>query len=883
MTKVRAPRFSTWLLRRCLPPGPRGDSIVGDLYEEYVQLPAGVGRWFWYSRQAILLSVQLGLRRSRHEVDRPNADWRRRLLIRGPDLRHLFRRWRRRPGYTLLAAATLGIGIGATTAIVTVVDRVLLRGLPYPDAHELVTVDNTFPAWRGHEVLDRLWDHVNLSYPEYRDLRDGQRAFQAVAIYSSGRGTLTDVGDPTVIEFGAASSTLFPMLGAAPVMGRTFSPDEEGANGARVAVVSHGFWVSRMGSDANVVGRVIAVDGERYTIIGVLPPEFRLRILTTGATDTEVWVPAGIFGDAHDRGSHQYEAIARLRPGISLEQAAADAGPLLRGNDDPARMGVRIESRQGDEVASSRSALLLLLASASLLMLIAGVNVATLFTAEGTSRRHELATRGALGASRTRLVAQLLLEAASIGLLGAAIGVGIALLGVRALLSLAPPDLVLPESVPLDVRVLLWAGIAGSLVGCVFGVGPAVGVTRDDHGAVFSSRTTAGHRHTARMQGWMIGLESALSVVLLVVSGLLARSLFATLAVDPGFRGDNLVAVDLPLSGPRTQDAEVIVFARELVARIGGLAGVTAVTGANVLPFVARGGSSSFEIVGQARPPGSKMPEANRRAVLPGFHEVLGIPVLAGRTISSEDIEGGRPVVVVSEAMAARYWPGTSPIGSIIARDNRRWEVVGVVGDVLQYDLTAEPVSTFYFSFFQQPPTRFWLLVQSNLKPSALLPSVRAAIADLAPEVAVGHVDRLDEFVTASTGAARYRAVLVSVFGVCSLLLAAAGMFGVTARAVVARRRELGIRLALGAHGSQVMRSVVTREMRVVALGTLVGLVLAGVVVRAVGTFVFGISPWDMPAFAIGALSLVTVGLLASWLPARRTASLHPAEALQVD
>lgn len=880
---MNPPRLLDRVLARAVGDREVAESIRGDLYDECRRRPPAL-RGAWYAWHVSWIAAGYFAARAVGRAPRRARGAARCALTAGWDLRHAPRMWRRRPGFTALTVITLGLGIGATTAIVTVVDRVMLRPLPYPDAHELVTVWNTFPAWRGHEVLDPYWDEVHLSYPEYRDWRDGQTAFRQVAIYSTGPATLTGVGDPALIGLGTASSTLFPLLGARPQRGRTFSADEEGAGGDRVAVVSHRFWMGRLGGVADPVGRPLTIDGERYLVIGVLAEGFRVRSHDGLPAQTpDVWVPAGLFGDADDRGQHRYEAIARLRPGTSIAQAEADAGPLLRGGADPSRMGVRVLPRQREEVASARGLLIVLLLAAAVLMAIAGVNVATLFAAETSQRRHELATRRTLGASRWQLARQLAVESGSIGLLGAVVGTTIAVAGVPALLALAPAELELPRQIPLAVRILVATALFGVVVGIAFGVVPSLLASRSPAGSALHARTVTSHRAAARVQRGLIAIEAALCIVLLVGAGLLARTLLAMEAVDPGFRRENLVAINLPLSGPQTQPHLVSRLARDLIDRIGALPGVSAVTGANTVPFADEGTSSSFTIEGRPVADGEKWPEAHRRSVLPGFHEVLDIAVVAGRGIRGTDVEDSHAVVVVSESLAERYWPDRSPIGEFIVRDDRRWEIVGVVRDILHADLTERTQSTFYFPFYQQPPNRFWMLVRSAVPADDLLPAIRRTVADMAPSVALGRVDALGRFVDESTGAARYRAALVAVFGGCSLLLAAVGIFGVTARMVAARRRELGLRAALGARRSVITRTVMATEAWAIGAGIAAGLVLSAVAVRALQAFLFGVSPYDATSFVQAAAVLAAVGLGASYLPARRTSNADPMEVLRVE
>jgi len=877
----RPPRVAEWLLRT-LPKDARGQSIRGDLYEEYGRRRRDRGRVVWITAQAFFLATRylgygLRSRSGRGDLRRGGGGV-------GRDLRFATRRLRKHPAFTMLAVATLGLGIGSVTTILTVVDRVLLRDLPYPAPHQLVTVWNTYPTWRGHEVLDPYWDTVALSYPEYRDWREGNRAFQSVAIYTTGVSTVTGSGSPARIGFGTASASLFPMLGARPVIGRFFRQTDEADEASRVAVISHRFWTSQFGQDAGAVNRTVTVDGERYTIVGVLPETFRIRSLASArGDDVDIWAPAGIFGEANDRGHHLYEAVGRLNPGVTLPQAMADVGPLLRGDQDVTRQDVRVLSREREEVAESRGPLLLLLGAGVILMIIACINVAAVFMAEITGRRHELATRKAIGANRWQMSRQLLAESVCLGVLGAVVGIAVSFAGVRILLNLAPSGLMLPAHVPVFGRVLGWTILLGVVIGVLFGVGPALVAARFDVTSLTSARRLAGYGKSRRIQRGMVTMQSGLAVVLVVLGGVLTRSLIAVQSVDPGFDPEQILAVSVPVTGPRTANDRMPQFARAVRERVARLPGVTGVTGANSIPFSGAGSSSSFQIEGRPVGANEKLPEAHRRTVLPGFHQMLAVPVLAGRTLTDMDDEDAPPVVVVSEALAKQYFPGTSPIGAFLIRDRRRWEIVGVVGDILHGDLTAERQSTYYFSFYQQPPNQFWLLIRSAITLETLVPQIRQSVAEIAPDVAVGRVETLPNLVRLSTAEESYRMTLIVLFGVFSLTLAAVGVFGTTARTVAARRRELGVRLALGADWKSVAKVVSLGELRAVVIGVVLGLVVAWSVTSTIGGLLFGVAPHDPVSFAMAAAMLIGAGAVASYIPARRVATVDPVEALQAD
>jgi putative ABC transport system permease protein len=396
-------------------------------------------------------------------------------------------------------------------------------------------------------------------------------------------------------------------------------------------------------------------------------------------------------------------------------------------------------------------------------------------------------------------------------------------------------------------------------------------------------RTMSSDRVSARVQHALIAVEAALAIVLVVGAGLLGRSLMHLESVDPGFSRRDLVAMSIPLGAPGSESVDVIGSVRELVAQVSAIPGVEHATAASTVPFSGEGGSSSFQIEGRPVPAGEKSPEAHRINAMPGFHEILGIPIVAGRTFTESDQLLERDVIVVSETLARRYWPGASPVGTYIHRDDRRWQIIGVVRDVLLSDLSESHQSTFYFPFWREPSSRFWIIVRSPLPTEALIPSVRAVVQRVASGAAVARVARLDALVGESTAPARYRAILVAVFGSCSVLLAAVGIFGLTARMVTARRRELGIRAALGAQRAQITRSVMSSEARALVVGIAAGLLLAVAAVRSLESFLFDIAPLDLPTFAAAALALGAIGLLACYLPARWMAEGNPIEVLRAD
>ena len=877
------------LLARCLPPGPVGRSILGDLHEEQARRVPGPRRELRYLAAALGLGARYVLGRT-VGASMQGARGLATAIPRGgaqmiEDIRHALRFFRRRPGFLGVTVLTLALGIGATTAIFTVIDTALLRPLPYDEPDELVDVWNTYPAWKGHDVLGRLWNNIALSYPEYELWRDSQEAFSEVAVYSAAPAALTGRGDPREVIVGVASASLFPLLGISPILGRTFTPDEEAFTPKPVAVISHSLWRGRFGGMASALGEELKLNGETFTIIGALPRHFRLRILQApdGTPPADIWIPVGADGsDLTDDGHHTLEAIGRLAPGVTLAAAVADTEPILRGGRSAEVRGARLTPRVEEERGASRRPLLLLMASVGLLMLVGCINVATVMLGEVTRRRRELATRAALGAGRGRIVRQLLTESMLLGLLGTAAGLFIARGGVALLVGYAPAALNLPPGIAIDLRVLLFCSALGIATGMLFGIVPALAASRSDVQSAL--RLSAGSARPAgqRMQQALIVGEVALALVLLVSAGLLGRSLAATFAVQPGFVTDDLATLKVSLTGPRyREETAAISFFRELSRRAAALPGVQEVSGSNRLPFSGRMGSSSFEIEGRPTPEGFKGPEAERQTVLPRFHEVMGIPVMAGRGISDRDAPGAPPVVVISESMAGKFWPGESPLGARVLRDGRAWEVVGVVGDVLQSDLRGRELPTFYFPFLQQPVGTMALVVRTRVEPSSLSESLRRTVWALDPALPLDEVGSVQSLVAGSASEERYRTFLLAIFGGVAALLTGVGIFGVTARAVAGRMREFGIRAALGARRGSILGLVIRREATAMIFGLALGVAGALAAGRLLSGFLFGVRTTDPVTFAAAALFLLGLGLLAAYLPARRAARLDPGTVLR--
>jgi len=791
------------------------------------------------------------------------------------DLSFAWRSLRRRRAFAALAISTIALGIGAAASMFSVVDGVLFRPLPYPQPERLIAVWQTYPRWRGDPVLDQSWDRISLSIPEYRDWRAAQRSFSDVAIWSTRGGVALGGSDePEVVSLMRASAGMLRVLGVSPARGRYFREDEDAVGAPAVALVSHEAWESRFERDPTIVGRTVRFDDRPYTIIGVLPPNLSLFRVNSAAALPPFWVPAGQeAGDASNRGNHSYQAIGRLRPGVLLTQAVQESDAILRGEQAADDLGVRLEEWQVDQTRTVRRPLLILLAAVGLLLAVSSVNVAVLLVGEAATREQEVAARMALGAGAGRIVRQLLTESLLLSAIGGAAGSALAWGGTQALVALAPPRIPGLADVTMDVRALAFAFALAAATGIVFGLAPAVGLTRTPLGAVFRAGAGQSAAGRGRMQQALIAVEVALSVVLLVGASLLARSLERVTAVHPGFRVDHLLSVRVSLPRTRYHDSTMVrEYYRRASERVARLPGVTGVTASSNPPFGGGNSSTSLEVEGKPAGIGEPLREAEQRTVQVGYFEVMEVPLVAGRTFGDVDRTGGALTVIVSRSLADREWPGASAVGRRVKFQGAWREVIGVVADARFRKVSTDPLAMIYAPSTQRPWFGMTLLVRTALDPSSLAPAVREALRELDPAVPFLGADTMQELLRRASVEERYRTTLVSLFGVLAAMLAGVGIYGVSARAARHRTREMGIRMALGSQRGGVVRLLVGSAMRGALVGTLLGLLASRAAGRFLAPFLFGVEPNDRVSIAASAALLGTISLVASWLPAQRVA-----------
>ena len=799
------------------------------------------------------------------------------------DLHYAWRSLRRAPLFTAVAALTLALGIGANSAIFSVVNAVLLTPLPVPHAERLLAVSMRSSQGFG----------ISVSIPNARDWMRESRAFSAMGASRQVRSTLTGGDRPERILAEQVLGDYFGMIGLGPLAGRTITAAESELGAPTIAVISEGFWRRRFGGAPSAVGATILLDGRPFTVVGVLPAG--LETLNGG---TEAWVPLGAFKDLpwDERGnSPGLTVFARARPGVSYEQAAADIQ----------RVGRQIAARTGETAvpvpSSLREALLgdvepaiLLLGTAvGLVLLIACVNVANLLLARGESRQRELAVRVAMGASHGRLVRQLLTESVVLAVLGGTLGVALGAAGVRALRASLPADVPGVERIAMDGRVLAFALALSVVTGIVFGLLPALRAARTDaaDGMREGARGTSDGTERQRLRSALVMGEIALAVLLLVGAGLTARSFARLSAVDPGFDPENvLVARVAPARAKYPEPAQWQAFYDELTARLRRIPGVRSV-GMNSLVALSGGGNETM-----VRSEGMSRDEAQsvlRQESSPDYFRAMGIPLLRGRYFTEEDARGALPVALIDERMAERFWPGQDPIGKRITYhavsetdSTPVWRtVVGVVRNVRHYELQSPSRIQVYRPYQQTTrtaaPAMALFLKTTGRDVAAITEAARREVAALDPDVPLYGVTTMREVVAGRLATSRLIGRLLVTFGLTALLLAAIGIYGVMSYTVVRRTREIGVRLALGAQPSDVVRLVVGRGGRLTVAGLALGVAGALAAARLIAGTLYGVRPWDPTTFVAAPLLLAAVALLASYLPARRAARVDPALSLQ--
>ena len=825
------------------------------------------------------------------EIDHLNEQDRRRVDMWDAlkqDLRYAMRALRRSPAFTTVAVLTLALGIGANTAIFSVINGVLLQPLPYHEPDRLVRL---FTAFRGSGE-----ERYAMSQPEFMDYKGLSAVFENAAAFSGAPLTLTGDGEPERVRGIAATRDLFPVLGIAPLFGRGFE-GEDGRRGSEpLAVVTHEFWQNRLGGDPALVGRTLTLNGTSRRVIGILPAG-------TEFAQAEVFIPMFINPDSMTGRSTNYlRGVARLRTGVTVDQAQRELNALTarlqqeHPRSYPASMGfgASVVAMHEVIVGDVKPALLILLGVVGLVLLIACANVANLLLARGEARQREIAVRLALGAGRARIMRQLLTESLTLALAGASAGLLLAWLGMKSLLALNPEVIPRIELVRIDATVALVTLGLALLTGLIFGLAPALLLARSPSQASSLKEGARGASLGGGQQrigrALVIG-EIALAVVVVIGAGLLIRSFSALQRVDPGFSPDNILAVDLDVPSTRYDVEASTLFYQRLVERMSTLPGVTIAAASSDLPLVSGGNNWDVEIAGRARVPDQAAPSPNVRSVTHGFFRALAIGHVRGRLFGSQDSRGSLPVAVINETMARTVWPGADPIGQQVRFDSSLpWiTIIGVASDVRSFGL-AEPVPLELFLLHDQMPVAtggteraMYVVLKTASDPLLLTGPARQVVRDADPMLAIIGMRSMDEMVSLSVARPRFTMLLLGLFGAVALVLAAIGIYGIISYAVKRRTREIGIRMALGARPADVQRLVVGQGMRMAVIGLAVGVVAALATTRLMSRLLYGVSATDPVTFAVIALLLVGVAFVASWVPARRALAMDPTTSLRSD
>ena len=803
------------------------------------------------------------------------------------NFRFASRMLRKNSGFTFAAVLTLALGIGGNTAIFTVTSALLLRPLPLHDPQQLVLinlkrVEGTKETTNGCCTLAR-----------FEQLRDRSQSFSGVAAVTNDSLNLTGHGEPEQVSIARVSPNFFQVLGIKPRLGRTFTDDEGRPEGKPVVIISDALWHTRFGGSPDVIGKTVNLDSTPQTIIGVLPPEIHLPFIAPAEVWSARYFELSLLTPQHIRSGVGYlTVIARLKPQVSLPSAMAEMDILNRqytaenpkAPDAGPNTSILIGRLQELVVADIRTRLLVLSAAVGVVLLIACANVASLLLSRALARRKEIAIRAALGAERGDIIHQLLTESVLLSLLGGACGLVLAWIAIRGL-AISSAHVFLPQiPIGLDWRVLLFTLAISVVTGLIFGAAPTLQLSRTDVNSTLrdEGRGSAGSRRRTQMKGALVIGQVALSMILLTAAGLLVRSFAHLLAVFPGFDPENVLSMNISLPTVKYADAQKqIAFFDELQRRVSALPGVRSAGISAAMPL-SRIRITPILAEGQPEVPLAERPFTVIEAVSPSFLETMRIPLRGGRQFSDADDQKSPRVVIVNEALARRYWPNENPVGKHIAVGRQASaEVVGVAGNAKNNGLALDADPEIYLPFAQLPWGNMNLVVRTVTQPHSMVGAVRQQVASLDPDQPVTRVQTLEDVMNSSRSQPRFTMLLLGIFSAAALVLAVVGIYGVLAYSVAQRRQEMGIRMALGAATTDILRLVVNQGLLLAGVGIIIGLVAALAVTRIMSSLLYQVGTHDVVTFAVTSLGCLSIATLASYLPALRATRVDPAEALR--
>jgi putative ABC transport system permease protein len=810
-------------------------------------------------------------------------------LIR--DLRYALRSLLRRPSFTAIAVITLALGIGANTAIFSVVNAVLLRPLPFRHPEQLVTLWERNPKQGYEQNAPAAGNFV--------DWRDQNQVFAQMAIYAPKRFNLAFGDSPERMAGAAVSTSLFDLLGVSSAEGRIFSSEEEQPGRDQVVIISHRFRQNHFAANQNPVGETITLDGRNYAIVGVMPEGFQFPggtgtvLRTFTAAPADLWVPLVLDAETlRQRSSHSLSVIGRLKPGVTVAQATAEMDAIqqrLQQQYPTFFIGsnVTLVPLAEQVVGAARRPVLVLWGAVAFVLLISCANIANLLLSRAASRKKEIALRAALGAGRGRMIRQLLTESLLLSIFGGVAGTLLAAWGVRALSAIVPANFPRRDEISIDAWVLGFTLLISILTGVIFGLAPALNSSRID---LTEALKAGGRNATAGAQGHrlrslLVIVEMGLALILLVGASLMIQSFLHLQQVSPGFKTDHRLAMEISLPANSYPRAQRPAFFEQLLERTRSLPGVEAIAAAKHLPLSGDNMNFAFDIEGRPFPAG-KSPGADCRFVTPDYFNAMAIPLIQGRVFSEGDAPQSPHVLIINERMARRFFPNEDPIGKrlVLGINNFTGQIVGIVADVKHIGLDAEANEEIYVAYSQAP---FWtdmnLIVKTSGDPMSVVGSIRNELGNLDRHVPIGKVRTMETIAAESVAQPRFRTLLLSLFGIVALLLASVGIYGVMSYAVAQRTQEIGIRLALGAQIRDVRRMVITHGMTMAVIGVASGVAGAFVLTRLIASLLFEVAPTDVATFAGVSIGLVAAALVACYVPARRASRVDPLVALRYE